>query len=201
MITQSGICIETIGGKSGTPTAEDIAIHAGRLCRFGGAVWYPLLPHLVLVGLLAYRRSGKVENLLWGFLHDAHECVTGDVPRPFKCDCMRWEQQAIDRRILAAFFTPQQAAQIDFDLVHTCDRDACDLEAMVLGVPGYVQHEQPRAIYWDAEEARLLWRILHSRFCQDTIYSSSTGQQSFARALQAPDYTALLAEVESWRLD
>jgi hypothetical protein len=44
MITQSGVHIQTIGGAAGTPTAMDIAVHAGRLCRFGGSVWYPLLP-------------------------------------------------------------------------------------------------------------------------------------------------------------
>lgn len=47
MITHSGVHIQKIGGADGTPTAMDIAVHAGRICRFGGAVWYPLLPHLI----------------------------------------------------------------------------------------------------------------------------------------------------------
>lgn len=84
MITFSGQHIQRIDQtEHGTPTPIDIAVHAGRICRFGGAVWAPLLAHLMFVGLLAYKRSGKIENFIWGLLHDAHEVVTSDVPRPF----------------------------------------------------------------------------------------------------------------------
>jgi hypothetical protein len=212
MITQSGIHVQTIGGATGTPTAMDIAVHAGRLCRFGGSVWYPLLPHLVFVGLLAYRRSKEPINLLWGFLHDAHECVTGDVPRPFKCDCMRREQDALDGRILDAFF-PNDATVINFELVHECDYDACDLEAVELGLPNYAaivtqaassyERTRPKVIYDDPEDAALLRRILRGPFYRDTIYKQSDGVQAFARALdlaKAGNHRALMAEIDRWEL-
>ncbi|MBK8810670.1 MAG: hypothetical protein IPN69_08050 [Acidobacteria bacterium] len=144
MITYSGIQVEAIGMKcQGTPTPLDIAVHAGRICRFGGAIWMPLLPHLVLVGLLAYKRSSSVANLLWGFLHDAHETITCDVPKPFKCDCMRQEQAAIDKRLFDLYHGDLNSevhhSMIDFDLIKECDLIACDLEAVILNLPGYAE--------------------------------------------------------------
>lgn len=213
MITQSGVHIQTIGGASGTPSAQDIAVHAGRLCRFGGAVWYPLLPHLVLVGLMAYRRSGSRQNLLWGFLHDAHETVTGDVPRPFKCDCMRREQSALDVRILEQFVGYQSEPLIDYSLINECDHDACDLEAMALELPNYQEiatacatsyrWTRPEIIHADTEDMTLFRRILRSPFNQDTIYCDSIGVQQFAHVLelaQAGNQEAIIPMVKAWGL-
>jgi hypothetical protein len=185
----------------------DIAVHAGRLCRFGGAVWYPLLPHLVFVGLLAYRRSGKLFNCLWGFLHDAHECVTADVPRPFKCDCMRREQLAIDARIVERFVGDEV---IDYNLIKTCDLDACDMEAVTLGLPGY-REVKARAkdsyqayqadVHSDAAEIDLLNRILNGPFYQNTISAQSVGVQKFAQALiyaERRNWKALESSIRRW---
>ncbi|MEQ1924243.1 MAG: hypothetical protein ABL952_17215 [Pyrinomonadaceae bacterium] len=141
MLTQSGIHVQKVGGQMGTPTAEDIAVQSGRVCRYGGAIWVPNLTHLVFVGLMAYKRSGHVSNLIWGFLHDAHEICTGEVPRPFKCDCMRFEQKAIDERILAKFFGDYYGQPIDYHLVKQCDIDVCHIEATMLGLPGFAETE------------------------------------------------------------
>lgn len=213
LITQSGVHIQTTGGAAGTPTAQDIAVHAGRLCRFGGAVWYPLLPHLVLVGLLAYRRSGLLMNLLWGFLHDAHETVTGDVPRPFKCDCMRREQSALDRRILDRFIGLEAEPLIDYKLINECDHDACDLEAIELGLPGYheiatahaaaYRRARPNVIHTDSDDLILLRRILRSPFNNETIYAGTVGVQNFAYVLelaQARKRDDIILAVEAWGL-
>lgn len=211
MITNSGVHVQKIGGADGTPTPRDIAVHSGRLCRFGGAVWYPLLPHLVFVGLLAYKRSESVENLLWGFLHDAHECVTGDVPRPFKCDCMREEQKAIDLRLFAEYF-PDGFGKIDFDLIKKCDMDAGDIEAVALGVPNYVDitvacakdydvyREHPHA---DADDQTLFDRILKSPFFGETHWDGCPGVSKFAYALErarAGFRDHFLYNVEDWNL-
>lgn len=209
MITHSGIHIQCIGGESGTPTASDIAIHAGRLCRFGGAVWYPLLPHLVTVGLLAYKRSGEWANLLWGFLHDAHECITGDTPKPFKCDCMRQEQAALDERILNRFMGIEAKPLIDFDLIHECDLDACDIEAIELGVPGYQEivathaaaYSQRKEIHSDPKDLALFRRILASHFNKNTIFADSIGVRAFQDVLTLAENhkcNAFLCAVESW---
>lgn len=210
MITQSGVHIQTIGGECGTPTSQDIAVHAGRLCRFGGAVWYPLLPHLLFVGLLAYKYSGSWPDLLWGFLHDAHECVTNDIPRPFKCDCMRREQAAIDERLIARYFGPR-AHLINHSLIKECDRDACDIEAVELGLPNYREAvvnqrlgqrtDKPTMIFESEEDLALFRRILSSPFSQGTISASSGGVCAFADLLElgrAGRGEALVASVKSW---
>ena len=167
MITYTGVHIQKIGGAAGVPTPTDIAVHAGRICRFVGAVWYPNLAHFVFVGLLAYKRSRSLPTFVWGILHDAHETATGDTPRPFKCDCMRVEQHAIDIRLLSRYLpcswcktdgAPVHSSVsdalvhpatkvgrvictatygIDFDVIKSCDRDACDIEAVECGLPNY----------------------------------------------------------------
>lgn len=210
MITYSGVHIQTIGGEEGTPTATDIAVHAGRLCRFGGAVWYPLLPHLVFVGLLAYRRSVSIQNALWGFLHDAHETVTADVPRPFKCDCMRREQSALDKRIAERFLGIENAGLVDLELIKRCDLDACDMEAIELGLPGY-REVKARAVdsyrayqadvHSDDAETAILRRILASPFYQETTQAESRGVQLFAQALtyaENRNLKALEADIQGW---
>ncbi len=166
MITQSGIHIQKIGGAAGTPSVEDIAVHSARICRFGGAVWYSLLQHLVFVGLLANRRGASCDTLAWAFLHDAHEIATSDVPRPFKCDCMRTEQDAIDARLMAAFRIDHSL--VDHNLIKQCDDDACDIEAVVLGVPGFSEIEMAHtkayrnrtAIYSDLSDTKLFNAVL-----------------------------------------
>lgn len=210
MITYSGVHVQTIGGECGTPTALDIAVHAGRLCRFGGAVWYPLLPHLIFVGLLAYRRSGMLIQGLWGFLHDAHECVTADVPRPFKCDCMRREQAAIDRRIVERFVGYEREPLIDYELIKRCDLDACDIEAVELGLPEYREVKARAAdsyrayqtdVHSDEVEIELLRQILAGPFYNNTTCANSLGVQVFAQALtlaEKRDLSALQVMVEKW---
>lgn len=170
MITQSGVHIQKIGGATGTPTSTDIVVHAGRICRYGGAIWNPLLPHLVFVGMLASRRGANYETTAWSFMHDSHECVTGEVPRPFKCECMRREQKAIDERLIVEYGL--DPSQIDFALVKQCDIDACHIEAVELGLPGFAETEIKHSagytgateIYAKREDVALFHGILRSPF-------------------------------------
>lgn len=215
MITQSGVHIQKIGGVEGTPTAMDIAVHAGRICRYGGAVWAPLLPHLIFVGLMAYKRSGAVSNLLWGFLHDAHEIATSDVPRPFKCDCMRKEQAVIDQRLFKKFFSGCNNdiyGILDLDLIKKCDVDACHIEAVQLGVPGFAEIEIAHAtdytgaktIHADADDIELFQRIQKRSFAVDTIKGTdNVGVLLFAEALalaENRDYDGFMDAVIDWGL-
>lgn len=215
MITYSGVHIQKTGGETGTPTAVDIAVHAGRICRFGGAAWSPLLPHLVFVGLMAYKRSGLIANLLWGFLHDAHEIATSDVPKPFKCDCIRREQIGLDDRIYDRFCQSVEGEKygcIDFDLIKQCDGDACDIEAVQLGLPGYAEISMRCAkdyggrmvIHSDPEDVQLFDRIRDQPLWLSTIFGEmSPGVVMFADALklaESGDYEGFLGEVKSWEL-
>lgn len=140
MITYSGIHIQKIGGEAGVPTPADIAVHYGRICRFGGAIWDPLLSHCVFVGLLAYKRSGNIFNFIAGLLHDVAEVATNDVPRPFKCDCLRTEQAAIDERVFAHYLG-DNVAHVDFELIKHCDNDSLDIAAVELDLPGFTELE------------------------------------------------------------
>lgn len=209
MITQSGVHIQKMGEVEGIPTIEDIAVQAGRICRYGGAIWNPLLPHLVFVGMLASRRNANYNTTAWAFLHDAHEIVTGEVPRPFKCDCMRREQKAIDDRLIAAFGLSK--SEIDFDLIKQCDIDACHIEAVELGLPGFADTEirysanytKSREIYTSPESVALFHGILRSPFYYADITEGATvcGVEHFIELLKIIDsnsQTALTEKIASW---
>lgn len=213
MITQSGVHIQKKGGVEGTPTALDIAVHAGRICRFGGCVWYPLLPHLVFVGLMAYRRSGSALNMLWGFLHDAHEIATSDVPRPFKCQCMKIEQSSIDKRIFLKFARGLGGwNDIDHELIKQCDIDACHIEGVELGVPGFSEIELKhskgytgrKAIHGAIEDVELFHKIVNHAFNKNTIDGTdSLGVLLFADALsfaEEGDYDGVVESVMDWEI-
>lgn len=170
MITYSGQHIQKRGGADGTPTIEDIAVQSARICRYGGAIWAPLMPHMIFVGLLAWKRSKSVPNLVWGLLHDAHEIVTNDVPRPFKCDCMRKEQLFIDARIHQMFLASlADESGIDYDLIKQCDIDACHIEAVELGLPGFAETEIKQSTDYTGrteihrnDDDRALFRYVHN---------------------------------------
>lgn len=213
MITHSGIHIQKKDDDvQGTPTLIDFGIHAGRICRFGGAIWEPLLTHLVFVGLMAYRRSGKAIDALWGFMHDGHEIVTGEVPRPFKCDCMRAEQAYLDERIWRCHFSKIQEIP-DFELIKRCDVDACDIEATVLNLKTYHEvtlvHGQKHyaktreAIYADPADITLFGKLLESPFYIGTTDASSNGGWEFSMALLAAkmgDMRGFENRILDWKL-
>ena len=151
MITNSGIRVapdtETV------PTPRDIAVAMGRITRFGGAIWCPLLAHSVLVGELVLRnlrsRTGGVavatrkETWAWAVLHDAHEVVTGEVVRPWKPGDLAALQRGLNERLAKAFSL--DLSLVHLELVKRMDERALCLEAEVLGLPGfresYIKHE------------------------------------------------------------
>lgn len=202
MITHSGVHIQRVGGVVGTPTSTDIAVQAARLCRFCGAVWSPLLDHLVFVAVMTWKRSSpetRTFNAVWGLLHDAHEVVTADIPRPFKCDCMRVEQDAIDQRLLGVYLGDKQGL-VDFDLIKQVDIDACDIEAVQLGLPNYerlaLENEQlyrgkiVDKLYSDREATRLFWGI-RNEFLSHPQGFDDAGVRRISIALE-------LARTRSW---
>lgn len=209
MITYSGVHIQKIGGVEGTPTAADIAVHAGRICRYGGAIWCPLLPHLIFVGLMAYRRSGSVYDLVGGFVHDAHEVVTCDVPRPFKCDCMRYEQKFLDEQIYPKFCGKNP---INHNLIKECDKYALHIEAVELGLPNFSEIELAYAddylgekeIHRDPQDMAIFYRIKDSRFFNNiTDGLSSLGVSDFANVLlwaERRQYFSVEQAVLNWGL-
>ncbi len=91
------------------PTITDIAIHTGKIVRFGGAVsgFWTVLHHLFVCHDLGLQFA-KAHNfstprtlylLIDLLLHDAHEAITSDVPSTWKPSVMQDLQRDLDHRI------------------------------------------------------------------------------------------------------
>jgi len=144
MHTFSGIDIRL--KKHGVPTPLDFAVQMGRVCRFGGAHWWTLTPHSILVSQILETSLKQVNEatVLWGLMHDAHEVVTGDILFDFKPPEVKKVQQAIDKLIRPAY---QFAARdIDFDMVHWADQMA------LLTEKDYFVEDTSYLKYWDGYE-------------------------------------------------
>jgi len=137
MITQSGIRVAP--DTNTVPAPLDLAVHMARITRFGGAVWSPLLLHSVLVAELVWRELATRKedfdfpSFCWALLHDAHETVTGEIPRPWKPKQMKDYQHELDYRIAQAYRV--DLTKVDLKLVKAMDERALLLEANSLGLP------------------------------------------------------------------
>lgn len=70
-----------IAFPEGAPSILDIAVSLSRECRFAGAgiAWWPVALHTFVVCDLL-----PPDLRIHGLLHDASECITGDIPKPAK---------------------------------------------------------------------------------------------------------------------
>lgn len=196
--------MQTLGGAAGTPTSEDIAVQSGRVCRVAGAVWSPLMSHLVFVGLLTWLRSFNVADLVWGLLHDAHEIVTSDIPIPFKCRCMSAEQSLIDDRLLDVYLG-EMRFDVDFELVKRADYDAADIELVELGLIGYPKlrvAQRSEALYNDPTAKQIFYNIKSSPFYMNTTQPGA-GSERLTRILEFArnrQYERVIVEMYDWNL-
>ena len=125
----------------------DIVVHLGREPRFGGfgdREW-TVLHHSMLCSLIWLQLGYDPRDLAKILLHDAHEHITGDIPRPVKRrireaamagnDPLGDVERELDARIRVALRLekpdPEVAARIKF-----VDRIALLIEAVVFGPPG-----------------------------------------------------------------
>ena len=99
MMTVSG---QLITQDAGAPTIEDIARGLSRMPRFAGQTTTPwtVAHHSLVVNEMA--RGDDQDLPLYALLHDAHECLTSDIPTTFKTPDMKSLQGRLDRRIYAA---------------------------------------------------------------------------------------------------
>ena len=84
-------------------------------------------------------------------MHDAHECVTCDVPTPFKTDETRAIQDQLDRRIFSAQGLPMPIASYK-KVIKVADRRAMIAEGLVVGPPGWIAAYEASAgplTFWD----------------------------------------------------
>jgi len=172
MITFSGVRVAP--DTATVPTPMDIAVAMARITRYGGAIWSPLLAHSVLVAELTWRKLAAqgadfdFETFCWSLLHDAHEVVTGEIPRPWKTKDMKDHQHQLDAR-LSLLYNINPVA-VDFDLVKTCDERALIIEAVGLGLPGFKEAYSARDLKGDKfpvipqDEMDLGRRVKNSEF-------------------------------------
>jgi len=117
VVTANGIRVSPHNNNA--PTLEDIAIQTGRMPRFAGATrpWWSVLHHHFVCGRLADEvgiASGIGASLLklYAMLHDAHEAITGDVPKGVKPEALSEYQKELDTRIYEYFDIPKPTLPI-----------------------------------------------------------------------------------------
>lgn len=200
MITFSGIRVAP--DAIAVPNPIDIAVAMARITRFGGAIWTPLLAHTVLVGELCWRALAArgadfdFETFAWSLLHDAHEVVTGEIPRPWKSKDMKGHQHNLDARIGLLYHV--NPVSVDYELVKKCDERSLLIEATVLNLPGFRESYEERDLKGDkfpeipGDEVTLGHRVLNSEFRHLDVFEpmsmkSVTGFASVLEAIRAGD--------------
>lgn len=194
MITHSGIRVAP--GTEEMPTPVDLAVHMGRITRFGGAIWCPLLMHSVLVGELtwaAIRKKGgefDFQTWAWSLLHDGHETITGEIPRPWKTASMKDHQHRLDSLIAKAYRL--DCLKIDFALIKVCDERALILEGTELRYPRFQEIYEKIELSGDKmpaisdDERRLAQALTRSEFWHAEFVTDPLSRPvaAFARILE-----------------
>ena len=166
-LTFTGRNVDTVRGH---PSLIDIAVGLHRMPRFAGQTqrWFSVLDHSLFVEHLAAGEEHSRVISIALLLHDAHECLTGDVPTPLKPRELTSIQQGLDIGIMEAFMPGGRRGYHDLhDLVKSYDRRAVSAEAWHLFGPSLEGHlaafhitdETMEQVMADnAELARLLGR-------------------------------------------
>jgi 5'-deoxynucleotidase YfbR-like HD superfamily hydrolase len=132
ILTHSG---RLVGPGEGHPSLHDIARGLSLQPRFGGQTdeSWSVLEHSMFCAELADSIYGERTFRLAMLLHDAHEAITGDVPTPLKTPDFRAMQDALDERIMDAYFPGGYAAYRERKAqVAYVDRRAMQAEAQEL---------------------------------------------------------------------
>jgi len=136
MLTHTGTWITD--ANDAVPSPLDIAVASGRITRFAGALWMPLIAHITLVSWISLRRGQKDDYRTWyaALLHDAHEVVLGEVPSSAKTASRKKQERTHDRRIFSAYNCQKG---IDKDVIEVADKVALFLEGRRLKLPGFAR--------------------------------------------------------------
>ena len=125
-------------GEGDVPSPLDIAVSLSRMPRFGGHTrrWWSVLDHLLfcdtLVSTVGIAKSVRLAVLL----HDAHECVTADVPTDAKGPGLRILQKELDVALMNRYFPGGYTAYYGhLETVKRIDMLALKAEAAVVGPP------------------------------------------------------------------
>lgn len=129
MLTNSGLSI--CPGELALPTPLDLAVQMGRITRYGGAIWCPLLFHSLLVARMVAETSSD-ETVTWALFHDAHEIVMGEIPHPWKC-CNTRTRYESDMDDIFREAIGLKDSVIDGSAIKVADRVAVHVERLVCG--------------------------------------------------------------------
>lgn len=144
------INLYTYSGKiaypDGAPSILDIAVSLSREGRYAGAGvhWWPVALHTFVVCDLL-----PPPWRLHGLLHDAAECVLGDVPKPAKSKAVSRMEDEIHQRIYESLEIDWPSNEV-WKAVHTADARALHGEVWSVGTRAL------RDVYPLDEEARQL---------------------------------------------
>jgi hypothetical protein len=93
---------EILPGGAAAPSLYAIGYQLSKLPRYGGATighWTVLHHSYAAMYYAAMWRPKETWLSIHALLHDAHEAITGDVPRGWKTDDLRTYQHELDQRI------------------------------------------------------------------------------------------------------
>jgi hypothetical protein len=158
ILTVSGIKFYILDPKPEEVVLGDVAHHLAIMPRWGGAsqILYPVASHVLRVrdlilwvfenapewGPFAHVHPSFYDLCAaFGLLHDAHEYVLGDVPRPIKAMLLGWDGLVapLDRAIFMRFFGTEAMPPEIAEVVSWADDLALEMEATsgVIVVPSF----------------------------------------------------------------
>jgi hypothetical protein len=113
----------------GAPSILDIAVGLSRECRYAGAGihWWPVALHTFVVCDLL-----PTPIKIHGLLHDACECILGDIPKPAKTQETEMFEHDLTDAIYRNLDIPL-LLQEESQLVHEADRRALHGEVYTVG--------------------------------------------------------------------
>ena len=144
-LTYSGRLVRP--GGSDHPSIIDIGVALSRQPRFAGMGkrWFSVLDHTLFCDELVKREADKWpvtlrDMRLAVLLHDAHECITADVPSDVKPKELKLAQEELDAEIFGAYFSDGYDTFCGYRAcwlpeVRRIDRRALVAEAHVVGPP------------------------------------------------------------------
>ena len=164
-----------ISYPTGAPSILDIAVSLSREGRYAGAGvhWWPVALHTFVVCDLL-----PPELKLHGLLHDASECITGDVPKPAKTPQIESMENEILTRIYASLKLPVPTRLGDLN-VHEADRRALHGEVWTVGTLSL------RSLYsmdWEAEA--LVWAYFKCYKPMDCLDAEGSCVKEFLRRFE-----------------
>jgi len=155
------------------PSIKSIAVSLARESRYAGASlqWWPVALHTFVVCDLL-----PPELKIHGLLHDASECVTGDIPKPAKSTAVSLLEDHLQDAIYRKLgITPL----FDYKAVHDADVRALHGEVHSVGTKSL------RSVYpIDDQAIQLAWKYYHLYSPLDCIDADGPCVTEFLRRFE-----------------